>query len=425
MSDFERRRQLRALQSVQLELLVEFDRICRKHHLNYQLFAGSLLGCVRHKGFIPWDDDVDVCLLREDYDRFCLLASDELNSNIFLQTPSSDPGYLLQFAKLRRNDSKMVEQSMIHRPQHHGIFIDIFPLDKLPNSVMIQNLQRIFLETLRLVELARVSEILSQSKRIPQRWVPFVSFVCGLIPKRMLDGMQVWGSTLFNSGDSKLRCHFTNGVTRHRLKRFTRPLESCESSVEADFEGHRFFIPKDADDVLKKMYGDYMRLPSLEQRGSAHRIVELELPDPKEVKPYRVGYTAGVFDLFHEGHRRHLENARSLCDVLIVGVNSDELTISYKHIQPHENQEIRIRNIKESGYADQVVLVESLDKRSAYSLYRFNVLLIGDDWKGHPRWETTEKEMLDVGVDVIYLPYTSGISSTRLRNEREIRVSNP
>jgi len=425
MSDFERRRQLRALQSVQLELLVEFDRICHKHHLNYQLFAGSLLGCVRHKGFIPWDDDVDVCMSREDYDRFCLLASDELDPTIFLQTSSSDPGYLLQFAKLRRNDSKMVEQYMIQRPQHHGVFIDIFPLDKLPNSVMIQNLQRIFLETLRLVELARISEILSQSNRIPQRWVPFVSFVCGLIPKRMLDGMQTWGSTFFNTGDSKILCHFTNGVTRHRLKRFTRPQESCESSVEADFEGHRFFIPKDADDVLKKMYGDYMRLPALEQRGSAHRIVELELPDQIEVKPYRVGYTAGVFDLFHEGHRKHLENARSLCDVLIVGVNSDELTMSYKHIRPCENQEIRIRNIMESGYADQVVLVESLDKRSAYSLYHFNVLLIGDDWKGHPRWETTEKEMLEVGVDVIYLPYTSGISSTRLRNEREIRVSNP
>ncbi|MBN2851010.1 MAG: LicD family protein, partial [Erysipelotrichaceae bacterium] len=357
MSDFERRRQLRALQSVQLELLVEFDRICRKHHLNYQLFAGSLLGCVRHHGFIPWDDDVDVCLLREDYDRFCRLAKDELDPSIFLQTPSSDPGYLLQFAKLRRNDSKMVEQSMIHRPQHHGIFIDIFPLDKLPRSVFAQNLQRIFLETLRLVELARVAEILSQSKRIPQRWVPFVSFVCGFIPKRMLDGMQAWGSTFFNASDSKLRSHFTNGVTRHRLKRFTRLQESCESSVEADFEGHRFFIPKDADDVLKMMYGDYMRLPALEQRGSAHRIVELKLPDQQEAKPYRVGYTAGVFDLFHEGHRRHLENARALCDVLIVGVNSDELTMSYKPIRPCENQNVRIRNIMESGYADQVVLV--------------------------------------------------------------------
>lgn len=203
------------------------------------------------------------------------------------------------------------------------------------------------------------------------------------------------------------------------------PRRAVNPASKPNFEGHRFYIPNDADDVLKKMYGDYMRLPALEQRGSAHRIVELELPDQREVKPYRVGYTAGVFDLFHEGHRRHLENARALCDVLIVGVNSDELTMVYKHVRPSENQNVRIRNIMESGYADQVVLVESLYKRSAYGTYYFNVLWIGDDWKGHPRWETTEKEMLEVGVDVIYLPYTPGISSTRLRHEMEVRVSNP
>ena len=94
---------LREIQLVQLQILTEFDRICKKNDINYQLFAGTLLGAVRHKGFIPWDDDVDVCMLRSEYDRFLEIAQQELDPDYFVQNTYTDPEYYNIFTRIRKN----------------------------------------------------------------------------------------------------------------------------------------------------------------------------------------------------------------------------------------------------------------------------------------------------------------------------------
>lgn len=133
-----------------------------------------------------------------------------------------------------------------------------------------------------------------------------------------------------------------------------------------------------------------------------------------QTKHYKVGYTAGVYDMFHVGHLNILEKAKEMCDYLIVAVTTDELT-SYKHkkaIIPFEN---RVEIVKAIRYVDKVVPQETMDKMAAWNKYHFDVMFVGDDWKGTEKWNRLEKDFAEKGVDIVYFPYTKRISSTKLR----------
>lgn len=132
---------------------------------------------------------------------------------------------------------------------------------------------------------------------------------------------------------------------------------------------------------------------------------------------YLIGYTQGVFDMFHIGHLNLLKQAKEHCDFLIVGVNSDNLVKSYKNKNTIINQEQRVDIISSIRYVDKAVIVDTLDKMDALKKYKFDVLFIGDDWKGNTRWVETEKQMKEYGVDLLYLSRTKGISSSELRDK--------
>lgn len=135
-------------------------------------------------------------------------------------------------------------------------------------------------------------------------------------------------------------------------------------------------------------------------------------------KKYCVGYTQGVFDLFHVGHLNLLLHAKEKCKYLIVGVNSDDLVRKYKKKTPVISELERYRIIENLKMVDEVVMVSTLDKRALWEELKFDTVFIGDDWRGNPRWESTKKELSDVGVDVIFLPHTENISSTLLSLEK-------
>jgi len=137
------------------------------------------------------------------------------------------------------------------------------------------------------------------------------------------------------------------------------------------------------------------------------------------MKKFKRGYTAGVFDVFHIGHLNLLRNAKELCDFLIVGVNSDELVELYKKKKTIQSLKDRMDIISSIRLVDAVVGNYTLDKMSAWEKYHFDVIFIGDDWKGNERWKQTEKELSLVGVEVVYLPHTSGISSSIIRENIE------
>jgi len=134
------------------------------------------------------------------------------------------------------------------------------------------------------------------------------------------------------------------------------------------------------------------------------------------------GYTSGVYDLFHIGHLNLLKNAKGLCDKLIVGVTSDEL-VSYKNkkaVIPHSERMEIVRNIK---HVDAVIPQNDMDKFTMWEKLKFDVLFVGDDWFKTDKWETINKQFKDVGVNVVYFPYTKGVSSTMI-NETLNKIRN-
>lgn len=137
--------------------------------------------------------------------------------------------------------------------------------------------------------------------------------------------------------------------------------------------------------------------------------------DAMETKRYKIGYTDGVYDLFHIGHLNMIESAKKQCEFLIVGVHGDEVVNQYKHHYPIIPEEERARIIGAVKGVDKVVINEVRDKLTLLSMYHFDVVFIGDDWKGTERWNHFEKVLGEQGVDVIYVPYTKGISTTDIK----------
>ena len=135
------------------------------------------------------------------------------------------------------------------------------------------------------------------------------------------------------------------------------------------------------------------------------------------MKKYKIGYTTGVFDMFHVGHLNILRRAKEQCDYLIVGVSTDELVESYKNKKPIISFEQRSKIVEAIKYVDKVVAQETMDKLLSWEKYRFDVVFHGDDWKNSKMYDELEAKLNEVGVDMVFLPHTNGISSTMIRGK--------
>ena len=136
---------LKKLHEVEVEILDEFVRICKKQKLQYFLYYGTLLGAVRHNGFIPWDDDLDVAMPREDYEKFIKMAKEELNDNFYIDNKDTNDEYYLNFTKLRKKNTIFEQDFQVNYDGPKGIWIDIFPIDesKKENSIKLQIQQKL------------------------------------------------------------------------------------------------------------------------------------------------------------------------------------------------------------------------------------------------------------------------------------------
>lgn len=270
---------IKDVQKIELDILLEFDRICKKHNIKYQLFAGTLIGAIRHKGFIPWDDDIDVCMLREEYDRFLALAEDELGKDYFLQTYRTDPNYMNKFAKIRKNGTVFMEKLVKGTKMHHGFYIDIFAFDNIKADSFGGRYQLWFLRNINSLLKYRVK---SRYERLePGFERSKAKFKYNLIKMLPVSNtkMEDWIlsiMTKFNKEETEYVADLAN-PSKDIVESFMMKRDSITDSIDWDFEGYKFPVPRDYDIVLRRAYGDYMKLPHKGKRVSHHNIVEIDL----------------------------------------------------------------------------------------------------------------------------------------------------
>lgn len=264
------------IQKIVYDMLVEFDRICKKNNLKYILYAGTLLGSVRHQGFIPWDDDIDVAMLRSDYDKFLEIVSEELSKEYFIQTTTTDKKSIYQFAKIRKNHSVFRERNVQSLDIHHGFYLDIFPLDKTePNSLKYKLHHKVYQFLYRL-NYYESSDLCRHNNKFVQQSKLGIRSIVRLIPLNMRNRFLKYYVSKNERKESEFVSHFTNGLYGDRYNRFLMRKDSMDSIIYNRFGSSIFPIPSDYDSILKQLYGDYMQLPDVEDRVSLHEVVEIK-----------------------------------------------------------------------------------------------------------------------------------------------------
>jgi len=242
-------------QSLQFEMLCILDDICRKHGISYQLYSGTALGAVRHQGFIPWDDDVDVIMLRRDYEKFLSVAAAELEANdIFLQKEFSEH-WPMFFTKLRKNGTTCLERWIAEDAEmHQGIFLDVFPADNLSDNRWKAVLQ--FLVSKFVIGKA----LYQRGYRTNNLLKKLFLLLCRYIPIENLR------QVVINDKDStSQRIHgFFAAASCYEKSVF--PRQWLNESLPMLFEGRVFPVSAHYDAMLSRLYGDYHVLSSPEQR---------------------------------------------------------------------------------------------------------------------------------------------------------------
>ena len=252
---------LRQLQLCELEILDEFVRICEKHRLQYYLVGGTLLGAVRHQGFIPWDDDIDVAMPREDYDRFASICTEELAPQFFYQTAETDPCYFLSYAKIRKNGTEIYEERFKNAKFHKGVFIDIIPLDfcRAPGSICH------FLFNI-LAVMNRRGEVDSGEPYTPYKEISGKLGYAVLqlfTPEQLVKARKklLALSRRLSKGDFLASYSGAYGYYREVF-----PVEWFGQGTNVIFQGRQYKAPYEIELQLTQVYGDYTRLPPVTQR---------------------------------------------------------------------------------------------------------------------------------------------------------------
>ena len=269
---------LRELQLNELAILVEIDRICRKRDIEYSLFGGTMLGAVRHGGFIPWDDDIDVAFSRKEYDRFRKACHEELNhSRFFLQDHVSDPNYPWGYEKMRLLGSELTRPGQEHIKCKTGVFVDIFVMDLVPDAWLLRRIHFLACYLIRKLLYAQLG--MRQEKNLVKRL--FYKWCYKTIPRDKVFALRDKLASMCNSKPSKLMRHMT--FPHPARSKYGCPAKCMNRFRDIQFEGYIFRCYRNYKTYLKAHYGDYMSLPPTNKRIPELTIGKLELIPPEDL----------------------------------------------------------------------------------------------------------------------------------------------
>ena len=271
---------LRKLQLTELDILLAVDSFCKKHEIQYSIYSGTALGAVRHQGFIPWDDDIDIVMVRSEYDRFCQLWLQEAPAGYMLENIETDIDCEINHSKIRNTNSVMLRSYDKDDGRPHGIWIDLFAWDKIECSPL-KSLPFRF-QTAKLFLLTRANGNYD-SESAGRR---FGRAVFRLIPQGRRQKLEIRCLNWIRKHDRKVRGDFrwTSTSSFGGLRLRMEP-DFPFHLTEIRFEDAMLPIFEDHDTYLKAGYGDYMQLPPPEKQVCTHDPVKLCFPDELEAVP--------------------------------------------------------------------------------------------------------------------------------------------
>ena len=258
-------------QSALYELLCEFDRICQKYGIRYTLFAGTLLGAVRHQGFIPWDDDADVIMLREDYERFLKVAIAETDGTRFFVQREHSEHWPMFFSKMRLNGTACIEKYIPKDYKTHmGVYIDIFPCDNTADIEWVRKYQYYASKVIIAKSLSRRGY--STNRKAKKLFMN----MCRLIPLRLMRLMVLRP----DKNDSKYVHTFLSASKKYEKNVFPRAW--FEKTVYMQFCDRKFMVSKHYHELLTSLYGEYLVLPEESERTCKVHAVMVDLKNSYE-----------------------------------------------------------------------------------------------------------------------------------------------
>ena len=243
---------------VMVEILVEIDDICNRNKINYWLDLGTLLGAIRHKGFIPWDDDIDITMPRKDYNNFIQIAEKELSSKYFLHTNRTDRNCYSDWIKIRDKKSIYIEfgEKENHVSSNSGIFVDIFPLDRISiKNIKIFNFLR---------KAFQINPFKSVFKSVKKRLLHYLLSPTYFFRKKIFK----FSKNITNSHGEIAIFGVETWVSYNFEYELIYPLKKIE------FEGLMFNAPNNCDKILQSYYGDYMKLPAIKDRQVHAKMIK-------------------------------------------------------------------------------------------------------------------------------------------------------
>lgn len=259
--------ELRKLQLTQLEILKYVDNFCQKNNLKYSIAYGSLLGAVRHGGFIPWDDDLDICMPRDDYNKFINLWQD--NETYLIQNHIITPEFRQSFTKIRKNNTAFVQKTDLGKDYHKGIFIDIFPFDRVPEKKINRKIQM----------LNGMLYNLYTRGYSPKNGSFFIRLFSSVLLKLVSKDKYIAKSKKYLDKmckyDNNSNLKFADMTVFSTMNKYFDS-DIFQNSEKIIFEDSSFPVMKDYTKILRVNYGDYMKLPPEKDQTWYHHPILID-----------------------------------------------------------------------------------------------------------------------------------------------------